>query len=397
MSKASIHSDLLAIGFVLISLSLCPQHSQAQGISPDASAIERAMQSEFSSLMDRPYTPHSPTDPDQSTGPVENPGNGTTPVITDPPDQPVVGIDPSTPEASAILLKEAQTSANKNLLSLKLRSDRLSNADLSNQLATRSMNQGNSSTCLTFATTTALDAAFFRQTQSKWNLSPMWLLRMTLGANILLNKDHSNERYYLGVEPEEAVYNIQKLGICSDDDFPYDPNIANNFESGYAGSNPDKNYQNILLDFASDFYVRPNSKLNQCLSTATSTTTIANHLHVFDVGTQDLFANLQILVLGIPIQAGLYNSNALRGGAHAITLIGFDLRGQQFYVRNSWGSNISLNLLDFSDIQPRNSSVDETISNMKIILSDNDIQRICSMPTGDLQKLPAVLLGRCAK
>lgn len=254
-------------------------------------------------------------------------------------------------------------------------------------------NQGSAGSCATFATVAGLEAAHFRQTGQQIDLSEMWIIRSLIGEKIGAYGPRSHSSYYLGTFPDESLRLIKRHGICSENSFAYDSTRADEFEVYKGSKTADKNFERFVKDFASYLKLQNDPKIQKCQQEAASFKSEISGF-VSGEGSSMIDRTLHLLSFGIPLFIGVDNFDP-RGGAHAVTITGYDRKAKFFLIRNSWGYGaapqpLGFNVFDGTNRFGRGISMS---GGLQFFATPKDIERACRNP----EFAPVELLSFCPK
>lgn len=139
-----------------------------------------------------------------------------------------------------------------------------------------------------------------------------------------------------GAQIRDGVKSVAKLGVCSEDEWPYDDTPATSdggpFPPGARdGEKPsDACYKDALNHTVTTYsrVVRDLDQMRGCLA--------AGYPFVFGFTVYESFESSEVAKTGVvPMPAP--DEQVL--GGHAVLAVGYDDSAQTFTVRNSWGSN----------------------------------------------------------
>jgi len=228
---------------------------------------------------------------------------------------------------------------------------------LGNQLTPEPRNQGYVGNCSVFASTTVLEAAYFREYGKEIHLSEMWFSRQII-SQVLTGSDESVcKPISISTNPLKLLMDIHINGVCSESTYPYRTPAAE--EPGWAvlESGP----QNVSCTSTREiFRVADQQKqiLEKFMGAENSPVVVAcrregeklvplfNGFTAWGITNPSNALLVQLLQLGIVSMVDLYQYQGHPaefdvGSGHSVVLIGFDFQTTRYHFRNSWGKDTS--------------------------------------------------------
>jgi len=125
-----------------------------------------------------------------------------------------------------------------------------------------------------------------------------------------------------GAQIRDGVKTVNKQGVCSEDEWPYDP-------VKFTEQPPATAYADALANRATSYQrvARDLAQYRGCLA--------AGYPFVFGFTVYDGFESQQVAASGV---ADLPAAGERVVGGHAVMAVGYDDSSQRFLVRNSWGT-----------------------------------------------------------
>ena len=131
-----------------------------------------------------------------------------------------------------------------------------------------------------------------------------------------------------------------------------------------------------MKKFSRYLYLEDNPKLAACKANAHNFNQEVGDIRYYSVNTRDPNTIKVLLASGLPIQVTVANLQALRGGLHALILIGYDDAKNAFKTRNSWGASNELLWLSYKDARETDGNK-PMIYNFQIVLTQPEHDGLC--------------------
>ena len=258
---------------------------------------------------------------------------------------------------------------------------------LAGQFAGGARDQGQTGTCLTFASVGLLEAAYAREHAIRENFSEMWVIRDLLGRHLSEGPPRSCGRINLGADPVAVLDLAQKKGMCRASSFGFEPYGARLFDAYVDGSacsgDPRKAYDRDVKRFSRYFHAAGDPKLARCEAEATALRPRFASWTAESLAPKGLDDVLAALDLGIPLEATFSGAmSGLSGGAggHAVLVVGYERKLKSFSIRNSWGAYGQFTAPTLVPWSAFEGARGPSLSDFQAILTLKDKERICQDP-----------------